>query len=190
MAIENEQDVDLNNDASDEIDEVEADEIESTAQPKAQPKRTPEEQLAYLEGRTQRLRKKLGLVEARKPKEESKPTGLDKADIAYLAAKGYDHEEDIEYLEKYSLKWELPVRELLKDEDVQAKLKHNKIEREVKSATPSSTKRSAGGEINNLDYHVAKYERTGEYPADFKLKSAVINALVEREAPTTPPWRR
>jgi hypothetical protein len=184
---ENEQNIDLDNDADDQQDDLEVEgKVESKATEK--PKRTPEEQLAYLEGRTQRLRKKLGLTETRKAKEEAKPGELDTAGLAYLAAKGIEDDEDIAFIQKRMDKWDMTLREVLKDEDVQAKLKGMKIEREVKGAMPSSQKRSGAGE-SNLDYWIAKYEQTGELPKDFDLRSQVIDAKIAKENPNKPSWR-
>lgn len=181
------EDVDLNNE---EVDEEIDEEIEEVAEtkPKEKPKRTPEEQLAYLEGRTQRLRKKLGLVETRK-KAETKSDELDNADYAYLAAKGIENDEDIEFIHKQMTKWDKNLREVLRDEDVQAKLKAMKIERDVKSAMPSATKRTGSGAVDNLDYWMSKYEQTGELPDNFELRSAVINAKVEKSNTSKPAWR-
>jgi hypothetical protein len=63
-----------------------------------------------------------------------------------------------------------------------------RIEREMKAATPSSTKRTGQGSIDNLDYWQAKYEHTGELPSDFTLRAAVINARVERDNTNKPAW--
>ena len=193
MDEKNEQDVDLNNDADDQADDLEVesatDDGNDSEKKEEKPKRTPEEQMAYLEGRTARLRKKLGLTETRKPK-EPKTGEIDKADYAYFAAKGYDEDEDIEFLQDKMKKWNLNSREILKDEDVLAKLKGMKLEREVKAATPGSTRRSqADTGVSNIDYWIAKFERTGEYPADFDLKSAVVNAMVDKSNPNKPSWR-
>ena len=186
----NEQDVDLNNEA-DELDDVEEiPEEKEEAKPKDKPKRTPEEQLAYLEGRTQRLRKKLGLVEARKKPEAKESDELSDAQYAYLAAKGIEDEDDVDFIHTQMKKWDKTLREVLKDEDVQTKLKGIRIERDVKKAMPASTKRAGSGGTDNLDYWTAKYDQTGELPDDFDLRTAVIDAKVAKSSPNRPPWRR
>lgn len=180
----NEKDVDLNNEEDQDDEDIE--EVKESAK-EEKPKRTPEEQLAYLEGRTQRLRKKLGLVEPRKKAE--KTNELDNADYALLTAKGYEEEEDVEFIHDKMIKWNKPLREILKDEDVLAKLKGMKIERDVKKAMPGNTKRSGSGALDNVEYWKAKYDQTGELPDDFELRSAVINAKIQQTTSNKPSWR-
>jgi hypothetical protein len=143
-------------------------------------------------GIAQRLRTKLTKATEKKVepvKTEPKTGDLDKADYAYFAAKGYDNDEDIEFLQSKMSKWDMNAREILKDEDVIKKLAANKIERDVRAATPGSMKRASSGTIDNVDYWLAKYEQTGELPDNFELRSAVVNAKVDRESPNKPSWR-
>lgn len=174
----NEQDV-LVEDTETEVEET--DTSDDPAVLKARIKKLEEKAIAQRE-RSKMLKQDLAKTE------KAKDSELDTAAYAYLAAKGIEDDEDIEYIHKRMNKWDMSLRDVLKDEDVQAKLKGMKIEREVKAATPGSTKRSSSGTIDNVDYWLARYERTGEYPTDFNLKSAVVNALVERDRPQRPPW--
>jgi hypothetical protein len=148
---------------------------------------TPEQKLARVERLRSKYMKELGI----EPKSEpvKKAGELDKADYAYFAAKGYDNDEDIEFLQSKMSKWDMNAREILKDEDVIKKLAANKIERDVRAATPGSMKRTSSGTIDNVDYWTAKYEQTGELPDNFELRSAVINAKVDRMNPNKPAWR-
>lgn len=124
------------------------------------------------------------------PTASNQKTGLDNGDYALLAAKGIEEEEEVEFITNYMKKWDKPLRDVLKDSDIQAKLKGMRLEREVKQAMPSATKRASNGQIDNIDYWVTKYDQTGELPENFEIASAVINAKVERSNPTIPPWRR
>lgn len=165
---------------------------EPDEEPVEKPKKeyTPEQKLARVERLRAKYMKELGIEDkVDKPESKRNSGDIDKADYAYFAAKGYDNDEDIEFLQSKMKKWDLSAREILKDEDVIAKLKANKIERDVRAATPSSTKRTSSGTINNVDYWLAKYEQTGELPDNFELRSAVINAKVDRSNPNKPSWR-
>lgn len=115
---------------------------------------------------------------------------LDNGDYALLAAKGIEEEEEVEFISNYMKKWDKPLRDVLRDSDIQAKLKGMRLEREVKQAMPSATKRASNGQIDNIDYWVSKYDQTGELPDNFEIAAAVINAKVERSNPSLPPWRR
>lgn len=125
------------------------------------------------------------------PKPEPKPaTGeLDDTQLDYLDLKGITEEEDIEVIQKVMLKTGQTVRQALKDDYVTSKLKDLKAARDVKDATPSSTKRS-GNQTNNLDYWKNKYEQTGELPTDFETRSAVINAKEAQGDVSKPKWQR
>lgn len=154
--------------------------------PKAEkPKRTPEEELAYFEGRAQRLRKDLG-IETEKPKTQGE---LDDAAYALLTAKGYEAQEDIDLITKMAKKWDLPVREALKDEDLLNKLKGQRIEREVRGAMPSASNRTGQGATDDVSYWVEKNARTGELPKDFELRAKVVEAKEGKYGNNKPSWR-
>lgn len=125
-----------------------------------------------------------------KPKvvEPKAKTGeLDENVLDYLDLKGITEQEDIDVIESVMKRTGQTVRELLKDEYVAQKLKTNQEKRAVQKATPSGTKR-AGGEFDGLDAAIAKFEKTGELPSDFALKTKVVNAVVERENKNKPSW--
>lgn len=152
---------------------------------------TPEQKLARVERLRAKYMKELGIEEKSEPKppvQAEQVGSLDKADYAILVAKGIEEKDEIDFVHKQMLKWDMPLTDVLKDEDVQSKLKAMRIEREVKGAMPSSTRRS-GGQVDNIDYWIAKYERTGELPEDFELRSAVVNAKYESMSTNKPAWR-
>ena len=143
-----------------------------------------------LEEKARAQRERTKIVKQQLKKTEDKKGELDNADFALLAVKGYENEEDIEFIQDKMQKWNKSLREILRDQDVIDKLKGMKIERDVKSAMPSATKRSSAGQLDNLDYWITKHEQTGELPDNFELRSAVINAKMNKSNPTLPPWRR
>lgn len=120
---------------------------------------------------------------------QAKTGELDEMQLDYLELKGITEEDDIAVIQKVMKRTGETLRQTLKDEYVQTKLKANQEKRSVQNAMPSNTKRgnSSGG---GLDAALAKYEATGELPNDFELRSQVINAKERKEAGSTPPWRR
>lgn len=175
---------------------------EQTPEAEVEEVETPETEITDWEaeakkarGIAARLRTKLmKATEAKKapeaPKQDSNTRELDNADYALLMASGIKEDDEIELVEKYMKKWDIPLRQVLKDSDIQEKLKGLKLERDVKNAMPSATKRGSSGQIDNIDYWVTKYETTGELPDNFELRSAVINSKVQRYSANQPPWRR
>ncbi len=121
----------------------------------------------------------------------SKAEGLDDNALDYLDLKGVQESEDIKVIESIVKKTGMTVRQALKDDYVVAKLNANKAAREVKEATPSSTKRTGGNQSSDLTTAVAKYEQSGykELPKDFALRSAVVNAVANKLNPNKPAWR-
>jgi hypothetical protein len=57
----------------------------------------------------------------------------------------------------------------------------------VRGATPSGTKRSSPTG-DTLSQAIAKYERDGTLPEDFKMRSDVVNALVDKKNSNKPSW--
>ena len=143
--------------------------------------------------RTKTLKKEL--ADARKATEivaGSKPsqpkTGeLDETQLDYLDIKGISESEDIAVIQKVIQKTGQTVREALKDEYVIAKLASLKAERDVKSATPSSTRRS-GIQTGDIASAVAKFEATGVLPDDFELASKVTDAVATKGNRNKPSW--
>ena len=143
--------------------------------------------------RTKTLKKEL--ADARKATEivaGSKPsqpkTGeLDETQLDYLDIKGISESEDIAVIQKVIQKTGQTVREALKDEYVVAKLASLKADREVKSATPGSTRRS-GNQTGDIASAVAKFEATGVLPDDFELASKVTDAVAAKGNRNKPSW--
>lgn len=144
------------------------------------------------EGGLKELKEKIKTLEEASPepiKVAPEPKSeLDNGDYALLTAKGIEDEDEIDFIHKRMTKWDMNLREVLKDEDVQSKLKAMRQEREVKNATPSSTKRG-GGQSNDFDLAYAKYEQTGKLPDDFDLRLKVVNAKLAKEEGNKPSWK-
>lgn len=133
-------------------------------------------------------RKAIGVVAGSKetPNQPSKGE-LDETQLDYLDLKGITESEDISVIQKIVQKTGQTVREVLKDDYVVAKLASLKAERAVKSATPSSTRRS-GDQTGDIASAVAKFEATGVMPNDFELASKVTDAIVAKGNKNKPSW--
>lgn len=117
---------------------------------------------------------------------EKKAGELDNADYALLATKGIDDDDPrIDFLKEKMAKWNMPLRELLKDEDIKAKLRSMKIEGDVRQATPSSTKRSSAGDMDREDYFYQKYLSEDKLPNN--LPPGMAERLVNRRYQQTDP---
>lgn len=135
-------------------------------------------------------------VKAPKPEEavatiqklQAKAGELDETQLDYLDLKGITDDAEIEVIQKVMRTTGLTVRQALKDDYVQAKLEGMRKEREVKSATPSATKRS-GSQLGEIEAAIAKFEQSNVLPDDFALRSAVINAVYERSNTNKPGWK-
>lgn len=145
------------------------------------------------QGIAKRLKTKLD--KAGKPKEEPKAKaedkpktdGLDETQLDYLDLKGVTEDEDIKVIEGIVARTGMTVRQALKDEYVVKKLEFLKEKRDVKDATPSSTRRT-GQTGGTLEQAIAKFERDGTLPDDFKLRSEVVNAVVDKKNGNKPNW--
>lgn len=169
-------------------DEPEEEPEETTEEPPKPEKKkeTPEQKKARLTRELKQLDKKLGI-------KETKPTeatgGLDETQLEYLDLKGYSDEAEIELIEKVMAKTGQTVRETLKDEYVTGRIEAMRAKKAVEEATPRSTKRS-GAQASTLEQDIAKFEKDGTLPDDFKRRSAVTNALIERGNSNKPSWHK
>lgn len=171
-----------------EVEELEGEteEVKDTTDYKAK--------LDEAQGQLKRALKQLEKSKIEKKVEEKlqqKQGELDETQLDYLDVKGITEQEDIDVVESIVKKTGMTVRQALKDDYVIGKLEKLKAAREVKEATPSATKRGGSGGGNDLALAIAKYEQSGykDLPSDFKLRSAVINAVTEKSDPNKPSWR-
>lgn len=121
---------------------------------------------------------------------QAKTGELDETQLDYLDLKGISESEDIDVIQAVMKRTGQTVRQALKDDYVQTKLKANSEKRAVANAMPSNTKRGGAGAGMGLEAAIAKYEQTGEYPSDFELKTQVVNAIVDKQSSSVPSWRK
>lgn len=177
-----------------EVDSLET-EVEALDEATTEEKDTTDWKAKYEEtaGQLKRAQTKLDKSkiskEAEKIVEKQKKTGdLDETQLDYLDLKGISEEEDIKIIERHVQRTGETVRQALKDDYVQSKLKANKDKRDVSEATPSTNKRGTGSGADTVAVALAKFERDGTLPDDFKLRSAVINAKADKDNPNKPSW--
>lgn len=195
------QDVDLNNE-SEAPELTEQDDADGAAPETAKPTQgkksfTTEQKLARGVRMVQKWAKELGIenplikTDGGKPEAKVQTSELDETALDYLDLKGITEDEDIAVIQKVMKQTGQTVRQVLKDDYVTQKLEANKSKREVAAAVPSATRRSTPGQSNDLEAAIAKYEASGfkELPSDYKLRTAVVNAMVERQSGNKPNWR-
>jgi hypothetical protein len=162
---------------STEVDET-TDETTSQEETKAsKPKRTPEEELNYYEGRASRLRKKLGKDA---PEKESKSSNSnDLGERAFLAVNGIKTPDEIAFFKKIKAETGKSADALLESTYFQAEFSNFKELKATSAATPSGSKRSANSSVDTVEYWIAK----GELPpaSEVKLRQDVVNARMKKE---------
>lgn len=155
--------------------------------PKAEkPKRTPQEEYEYHNGRAQRLAKKLG-IDKPQPKETtqepSKSNDLDYGEKAYLRSainlKGAD---EIQLAKEWKAKYNATAEEMETDEVFLNRLNNLRVARESAQAIPKSKNRSGQTGVTDVDMAIAKYKETGELPGDFNTRNKVIDAITKSES--------
>lgn len=166
--------------------EAETDETKETTDWKAKYEETA--------GQLKRAQTKLEKSKIEKKVEEklqTKTGELDENALDFLDLKGITESEDVKVIETIVKKTGMTVRQALKDEYVVNKLTTNKANREVKDATPSNNKRSGAGGGNDLAVALAEYKASGltKLPADFALRTQVINATIAEKDRNRPSWK-
>lgn len=150
------------------------------------PKRTPEEELAYYEGRAKRLRKDLGLNEDTKPEKPSKKgdqksDGLDYGAKAFLTANGIKGAKEFEFVQSELKKSGEELESLLENDYFQTRLKTFRDLNNTSDATPTG-KRSGGVPTESVDYWLGKpFE---EVPQEMRAK--VVQAKLDKESNKSP----
>jgi hypothetical protein len=144
------------------------------------PKRTPEEELNYFEGRAKRLRKDLGLEEEVKPepkkKAAQKSDGLDLGAKAFLSANGIKGSKEFDFVQSELKKFGGELDMLLENDYFKSSLEKFRALDKTAEAIPTG-KRSGTGAIDSVEYWMTKpFE---EVPKDMRPK--VVQAKLDKE---------
>lgn len=179
--------VDVETTETDTDVDAQADTTEQTDRPA---KEDPEAKLARLERQTSQLRKKLGKDQPKTDEPSSQTNELDLSALGYLrSALGIKGQAEIGLVKEY-LKAGKTVLDLEDNRHFMNDLKDLRDTAETKAATPTSSRRSSNGGQNDFDIAYSKFKETGKLPDDFKLRSAIVNAEVDKNNASLPPWQR
>lgn len=186
----NEDEVQVTDDVADVESEIEVHDEASEEEKDTTDWKAEAEALAGRLKRAETKLEKSKINEKVEQKLKEKTGELDETQLDYLDLKGVSDSDEIDVIQKVMQKTGMTVRQALKDDYVVSRLESLRGARAVKDATPSSTKR--GGAASNTDVAaaVAEYEQSGKLPADFELRSAVVNKLESKSSVAVPSWRR
>ncbi len=121
------------------------------------------------------------------PKEQPKETLKESSqpnpdyDKLFLEVRQVTEEEDKEFVQTWAKNSGQTLEATLKDESVISKLAAMKAERVVATASSVTSKRSSNSAPDEVQYHLAKNEQTGEMPKDQDLAAKVVNAKMAKE---------
>ena len=172
---ENEQEEDTNEEVTETTEEQPA---------KAEkPKRTPQEELEYFEGRANRLRKKLGVEEKSTPTKAntSQPNELTDGQIAILRTEGIKSKAEIALFQEVMKETGKGALDVLDSNYFKSRLTDFRDTQESTNAIPKGKNRSGQTGVTDTDIATAKFKETGELPKDFKARLAVIKAMEGEE---------
>lgn len=112
-----------------------------------------------------------------KPPEDKQTSGPDYGQLAYLAAKGIEHEEDISYVTQIAGETKESLDKVLTKPYVQAELKLRAETRKTAEATPGSPVRSADARRDKVEYWLNK--PFAEIPPE--MRREVVKARIAAE---------
>ena len=175
------------NDVEENNEEV----VETTEEPaKAEkPKRTPQEELEYFEGRAARLRKKLGteskdestVIES-KSTQNGKLNELTDGQIAILRTEGIKSKAELALFKEVMSETGKGVLDLLDSSYFNSRLTEFRSAQESINAIPKGKNRSGQQGVTDDDVAFAKFNETGQMPTDLKGRIAIKNKLIANEA--------
>ena len=177
--------VDTVEETNDTVEET----TEGEAPKESKPKRTPQEELEYFEGRAARLRKKLGTEKPTEIESKKSPNGkpnesadLNYGEKAFLKTYGIQGSDELALVKSFTARTGDDLDTLVSDEIFLGKLNSLRQARESANAIPKSKNRSGQTGITDVDLAVAKYKETGELPTDFATRNKVVDAITKEES--------
>lgn len=176
----------MDEEIQDQVEDVEVVIEQPDEQPEEQPdeqaeqrterrQETPEAKRARLQRELDRLNKKY--PEHKESKQVTNKSDFDYGELAFLAAKGVEADDEISFVQQIIANTGRTLREVVSDDYVQSKLKSMREARTVEDAVPKGTKRSGTQARDNVDYWIAK----NELPDDVDLRRKVVNERIRRE---------
>ena len=181
----NEQDeVIVNNEEETNEEAQETAEGKDEVKTESKPKRTPQEELEYFEGRASRLRKKLGVdskIDTSKATQTEKPNDLDYGQLALLRTEGIKGSGELALFKEVMSETGKGVLDVLDSNYFKSRLTDFREAQASADAIPKGKNRSGQTGVTDIDLAVAKYKESGTLPDDFKTRSAVIKKIAEVE---------
>jgi len=174
----NEQDQVIVDEEADTNEEAEV--VEETPK-QEKPKRTPQEEYEYHNGRAQRLAKKLGLEAKPEVKEDSsKPSDLDYGQKAFLKSYGVSGSDELALVKQFQDRG-FNLDSIVSDDVFTAKLNNLRQARETANAVPKGKGRSSQTAVTDIDIAVAKFREDGTLPSDFETRNKVVDIVTKAE---------
>lgn len=178
----NEQDESIVADVEETNEEVGATEEQAEVKTEAKPKRTPQEELEYFEGRAARLRKKLGTqVDTEKKAPTDKPNELDYGQLALLRTEGIKGSGEIALFKEIMAETGKGLLDVVDSNYWKSRLTDFREAQASTDAIPKGKNRSGQTGVTDTDLAVAKYKESGTLPNDFKTRSAVVKQIAAAE---------
>lgn len=183
---ENEQkEIIVDSEETNEEETTEKVETPKEEKPKAKPKRSPQEELDYFEGRAKRLRKQLGVETKETEEAPAKPNDLDYGQKAYLKSYDIKGADELALVKNWISRTGDDIDTLVVDDVFHAKLKGLRDARAVADATPKGTKRTAQPVTDTLEYWQGKIEsgqaEFKDAPEDIRRKILNNRVALEKE---------
>ena len=187
--MENEQDgviVNTEEELNEEAQETTGEQAEVKTE--AKPKRTPQEELEYFDGRAARLRKKLGVDSTDSSKADTtnstkpdKPSDLDYGQLALLRTEGIKGSGELALFKEIMAETGKGVLDVMDSNYFKSRLAEFREAQESINAIPKGKGRSGQTGVTDVDLAVAKYQETGKLPDDFATRNAVVNKIAAQE---------
>lgn len=173
-----------NHDTELDLDTEQSEETQSEEKPQKK-EESPEDKLARLERQAKQLRKKLGIDTKDDKKQESKSEPLqDKKDFdwgekAFLKSYDIKGADELSLVKQWIDRTGDSLDSIVEDDIFQAKLGKLREAKAVKQALPNGSKKAPSLAKDQIEYHIEKYNQTGELPKEFDLRSKVLQKIVD-----------
>ena len=140
------------------------------------PKRTPQEELDYFEGRAKRLRKDLGIESPKEISKTQKSNGLDYGEKAYLTSNGIKGSKEFEFVQSELKSSGQGLDDLLENDYFQSRLEKFRALNKTSDAIPKGN-RSGAVATDSVEYWAGK--PIEDVPAEMRTK--VVNHKLAKD---------
>lgn len=120
-------------------------------------------------------------VDTKPPKDSSQSGELDYGQLALLRTEGIKRSEEIALFKEIMSDTGKNMLDVLDSNYFKSRLADLRETQESMGSIPKGKRRSGQTGVTDTDIAVAKFKETGEFPSDFKTRSAVVKALEQEE---------